>query len=270
MTSIVDIWSLLLDDSTIVNLITTCGNGGAPITATDGQFKSFLNSVSEQVFPMLFETLLNVYLFESVLTCDEEEDEEDAVIASRSVEDILLGVALLGRVAFVKNSTMLCGYLTGAQSELSQLYSANMACGASNNTRNLVALEKMRIALLFICYVYIDGFHELSENTDNESSTISTHILEAVYCDSTQTIGTLNAAVSGVVNLLQFQVSLLCSPNGVCNDLTSPMLLQLVYRFVSEYVKRYVDTDTSNYSREILHCIPQLAMIHGELTFVSL
>lgn len=269
MNSVLDIWSLLLEDPTILSIITSTAPsspraGGIAAANQSLNFKIFLSKMSHELYPVWFESLMGIYIFESFLSADEEIDEDDELIESRSVEDMMRGISVIGRVNLVNSSTILNGFLSSCTAGASALHEQNMRLtyGGISEMSVLIVLEKLRICVLFVSYLLIENYHENSEDCEHESPTISELVLQSLASDNQQTIALLHQTLSYVCDLLRFQVIVLCSGKG---DLSSPMVLQLVFRFLTEYTLRYVDVDASKYSREEVTITPRLTTIHGML-----
>ena len=197
---------------------------------------------------------------------NEEENEEDALIESRQTGDFLIAICTIGRVNFSSSLLYIHNILNNSITELQTLSQQSIVTLNSNNNNNnnyiycIQGLEKCRICIEFASYLCIDVFHENSSEMNKETPTINDAILFQLSIPNSNGLVVLHDFVGLIATLLQWETQLVVSTatnsstttSTAPHPLESPYLLQAVYRFFTEYVLRFIDPDSEQYSVETL------------------
>ena len=271
-----DAWGLVLEnptvmvDTTLFNPATapTASSSNTTTTATNTHWNSelinWIQNTTNDIFITLFQAFFHTFLFETLNEVNEEENEEDALIESRQTGDFLIAICTIGRVNFSSSLLYIHNILNNSITELQTLSQQSIVTLNNNNNNNYIyciqGLEKCRICIEFASYLCIDVFHENSSEMNKETPTINDAILFQLSIPNSNGLVVLHDFVGLIATLLQWETQLVVSTatnsstttSTAPHPLESPYLLQAVYRFFTEYVLRFIDPDSEQYSVETL------------------
>ena len=212
-----------------------------------------------------------------------EENEEDALIESRETADLLVGISTLGRANFPASLKHLYEVLHNSVGDLQTLAQQNAQELSQNpvlQMRCLQALEKCRVCVEFTSYLCIDNFNENVDLMTQETPIINELIVQQLTAEPALAAQIFESATQ-IAQVLQWETQLIvhsCCGSAQGNNnshfqhpLQSPLLLHAVYRFVREFVLRYVDTDPALYADETVAAAAQaFHAFHGKCFFACI
>ena len=249
-----EVWVIVFNDQNMI---------GSDTALTEG-FRSWCSSISTHMFNCLFATLVQYYVFDAVVSMEEEEDEEAEEIDSVNAEDLFSAVCTIGRACFAHSLALINHCLNEHLEQLKALLNSNDSSSSNGNYQLMViqSLESISASLIFTSYLCIDNFHSSNLLTSikwAEDNTINPMILAAFKQDGSTTSNLMNL-LSSTCSILQFQVGIF--DTKASSPILSPYLLRTIFRFFSNFIATYLDPKLSNYSEESLENYPHLKMLH--------
>ena len=276
-----DILALCLDAWCVVLLhpsIVAPGNASLQGTGTpssvSAQFATWMRTMSTEIFTFAFQAVFLTLIVETLSGAEVEENEEDALIESRETADLLVGISTLGRANFPASLKHLYDVLQNSVGDLQSLAQQNAQELSQNpvlQMRCLQALEKCRVCVEFTSYLCIDNFNENVDLMTQETPTINELIVQQLTAEPALAAQIFESATQ-IAQLLQWETQLIVHSSSAhgnnsyfMHPLQSPLLLHAVYRFVREFVLRYVDTDPALYADETVAAAAQaFHAFHGK------
>jgi hypothetical protein len=217
-----------------------------------------------ELFYQLFECILKTTLFETIYTKEVEEDEDNANIQSRSMDDIISSIATIGRINFCSCLKYISNKIQLSLEESQKL----LSLPTYNPNSYIENLELLRISTLFSSHLCNDCY----DSDVNKNSILETPVIPSLILDNCAVVGESCVAVfteniNNVSQILQLQVYLL-TVSDHRQYLLSPYLIQTTFMYLTQYFLRFVDTDCDGnnqlYNKELKGLIPFVFNIHGE------
>ena len=257
-----DVWCMVLDDPLMLRgaladdlLREQGGNGSAAAAAqVSTQLKLSLRGLAADVFKQLYESVWRITICEALAEPEEEEGEDAAAIAVRNMDDLLASICSVGRANFSAALDYVRQSISATLDEADKL----AANGISAPQRDVLrVLESLRVSVLFASHLCDDSFRGSSQEKSSDTPLIPNFVLDScLYVP--ETTSSLLHILAQISRLLQLQVTI-----GPTHSLFSPLLLQVVARFFTEYFARFVDPDPSLYSPSAEQLLPHLFTLHS-------
>jgi len=250
-----DVWCMVLDDPLMLRTVLT-EDGTNSAVAVSSQLKMNLREVAAEVFKQLYESVWRITICEALAVPEEEEGEDAAAIAVRNMDDLLSSICTVGRTNFHLALGHVNQSIVLALDETERLAALPAHLLSPRDTLRL--LESLRVAVLFASHLCDDGFRGDPQEKSSDTPLIPAFILDSGLYASAETSAVLVQSLAQMSRLLHLQVQL-----GSAHPLFSPLLLQVVARFFSEYFARFVDADPELYSDSTAKLLPHLFSLHS-------
>jgi hypothetical protein len=269
-----DAWSQILENPDVS--LAAAGITTASAVKLNPRFLLWLRNISFEIFQHSFQSVTQTMVFETLSGADKEENEEDALIESRETGDLLAGICTLGRASFAAAASHIHAVLTASATELQTLAQQPaqvLTQGMVGQAQCLQALERCRVCVEFGSYLCVESFQPDAAQMSRETPMISESVLYQMVGDPAAG-SKLDALLAQVTTLLQWETQIVTAQAGSGghsqHPLQSPLLLQTVFRFLTEYCRRYLDPEPELYSEECLAVAGlQLQAMHGKLLTCS-
>ena len=238
-----DSWSQFIDDPLLLyseHMIDfNSMNSDLPQAPLLIHVKSSIRQLTFEVFRQIFDSVLNVTIFEATSYSTKDEDDEIEAIECRSTIQFISAACVLGRADIISSMNYLSTKLFSAMSEMEVCMQTTQAKNSETCNR---LFEIFRVCLLFAKSLLIDSsdYEEISGAA--ETRLIPSFIIDAGYVSSDSSKAVL-AVVCMIVRLLEFQLN--ASKN--CKDLFSVLISKNILFFFADYIGSYVDPDISLY-----------------------
>jgi hypothetical protein len=216
--------------------------------------KSYLMEVSKELFPLIFEIIIVIFVNDSLLSIDEEEQEDEERIISRNLDTFFIGLSSLGRFSIFHSLSFLGQYLSSIFHDfqnVAKIYTpagGQVAIDHSIEMKTLFCLEKIRLCILILSFLLIDNFslgNTLSSSssaagddkpgsggsgggspgkyssslllykTSSDINIINDWILNAISSDNLMTLQCIIECFKCVSIIYQFMMTLLSSSSSV-------------------------------------------------------
>lgn len=257
-----DILCCILDDELMLPQILR--GGGDDGIVINPQIKEGIKTMTLDLFYQLFECILKTTLFETIYTKEEEEDEDNANIQSRSMDDLISSIATIGRINFCSCLKYISNKIQLTLGESQKL----LSLPTHNPNSYIENLEILRISTLFSSHLCNDCY----DSDVNKKSILETPVIPSMILDNCSIVGescitVFNENINNVSQILQLQLFLL-SVADHRQYLLSPYLIQTTFMYLTQYFHRFVDTDCDGdkqlYNIELKRLIPFVFNIHDE------
>jgi hypothetical protein len=269
-----DAWCMVLDDPLMLeNALSvegTAHDASGPSIAQ--HLKVGLRGIASQVFTQLFESVNRTTLCDSFTNPDDEEDEDNEHVYVRNMDDLLSGICTVGRTNFTAAAKYVSGSIRTCLEGGQSLLTSGQEASATFERDCLKVLETLRISMLFASHLCADNFSGASKDphakASSETPMIPSFILDACIYDPAESIAAILELATQMVMILQFQMQIAQAPNGVSHPMLSPLVLQHVVQFFTEYVKVYLDTNPALYADAMRSHAPHIFALHGKPTHI--
>jgi hypothetical protein len=252
MTLCLDLWCLFLDDSLF---LMNYGKNEGILASRD--FKNWLENISNEIFPQCFNFATNCFIYDSIVSMDEDEGEEDECIESRETMDLMIGICTIGRRNFFSSILKVSEFLQKSIIESEFLYSTSNA----SSIQIVKSMENIRIGIIVINHLFSDNYAEDQKFFNGEYPIINNAIVN-LFGDAIHNGGSVTNSLFMIFSelllhlnrFLKFQNFIIidCVNKGVnLNQFVSPVLIKLILKFFSEFIFIFCNPDVSNYNPDI-------------------
>jgi hypothetical protein len=178
------------------NTIALLQKASAEKILLQSSLKTFLHDFSQNVFPVLFEIMMVIFVNDSLSSADLEENEEEERINSRNLDTFFMGLSSLGRFSIFSSLQFLGNYLSTIFRDYQQIAVVydqqlinpnSVTIDHSMEMKTLFCLEKIRLCILILSFLLIDNF-SLGNNpalSPQSGSLLSQNSLSAKSSSST-------------------------------------------------------------------------------------
>lgn len=262
LTLLLEAWGLVLDDPLLLGLYGQLSSmqteGGQAVSAG---LRTALGNIAAQVFSSLLECVVNVELSDTL--CDEQDDSDDGDllqehedIGSRNREDLLHAIGTVGRACVGSALGLVLARLIPACDALQAGTAAALATTEQ--------LETVRVCTVLASHLCMDSFTSAAASESSELPMMPPRVVDSLGPPDSALNKQLLVQLERVqTGLLHLQVEALRGRPAVA----SPLVIQTSLRFLSEYLRAYLDPDPSLYPTGATQAFPDAFALHnvGEL-----
>jgi len=258
-----DVWCMVLDDplmlhSAFVDSGVAFSNGSTNAQVSTA-LKLGLRGMAAEVFKQLFESILRITICEALAEPEEEEEGEEEAIQVRNMDDMLGAMCTVGRTNFAVSldymRQAIAMYLLEAEKTISTPGTPGGGQTAAASRDILRILERVRIAVVFTAPHCDDTVRAHADDSSSETRLIPSFVLDSCL-HAPETTQILRDSVLQMTRILQLQLHVASSSPS--HPMFSPLVLQILMRFFSEYFERFVEPDAGLYSANTATSIPHL------------
>lgn len=243
LSSLLMMWTALQDDYTLAQNVGWSGQDGG---ASHSTMAGFMASLSADLFPSLFNHMLQAFA-SACLQAGEDGDEERDQISEERLQTVLGNLSVFARMNVSANLVVVTRTLASIHGDLQN--------AMNNRNKDIFCLEYMRLTILVLSYILIDDYSAASESPPSgESPVINSLVLDALLVSQTQEAFLQSLQLLLVV--LQQQLTGVSSSTS-CKE--SPAVVECVFALFSLLMGRYIDPCIENYNSASLARYPLLS-----------
>jgi len=257
---LLDAWCMILDDPLMLQFpeMDLQQNFTFSYNIQD-HLKMGLRNMASDVFKQLADSVINMTLSDTFSSLEEEEDEDNEAIGSRTMDDILSSICTIGRSNFLISMTYIHELTKKSLEDCKVILSSNSFV---NNNACLKELEILRICTLFSCHLLDDMYKDDIVTSGSEAPVIPLFVMDCCF-DNPNSIQIFNEHLNIMCQVLQMETHLLPAKGSNTHPLFSPYLIQNLMNFFRQYFHRYVDPDLILYKPQKIPRIQHLLSMHG-------
>lgn len=257
---LLDAWCMILDDPLMLQYpeMDLQHNFTFSYNIQD-HLKVCLRNMASDVFKQLADSVISMTLSDTFASLEEEEDEDNEAISSRTMDDILSSICTIGRSNFLISMTYIHQLTKKSLEDCKVILSNN---SFANTNACLKELEILRICTLFSCHLMDDMYKDDIMTSGSEAPVIPLFVMDCCI-DNPSSTQIFNEHINIMCQVLQMEIHLLPSKGSNTHPLFSPFLIQNLMNFFRQYFHRYVDPDLILYKPQKIPRINHILSMHG-------
>lgn len=211
-----------------------CDEAGTNICVNP--FFLFMQTISPNLFDILFNCLKNVVLLDTLCNQDEDEDEDQEAISGRTLDDIIRLSCTIGRVNMMASMKLIADSLFHGLTTLQ-----------NGRSISVEMLEEFRVSLLFASHLMSEMYSFAdSKNLSKESPLLPRFLLVSAFQHHQDFFGQLSAFLQAILMLKDYFLQVMME-NRYDSPILSPLLLQVVLKFFAEVYEIFLRVDLQDY-----------------------